>query len=588
MSQEVGWPYAPSRGEFIVPGTSFVPSAGAARRGDSSDGPLARDPVLRNLYLCVALGDVPRLLGAVDRNPYRPTYGCLDRQYWHYRSSGFPSQVYQEGALPLALLYATKLPGNRWHEDARVRELAIAAIRFTATSSHPDGPCDGYCSPEGTLGAAAGSLTAAARAYQVLKLDDPELLRWFRRRAGRLTDHDATGEPANHQALAALGLLRTARITGKREYRDAAEDRIHRLLARQTDEGWFEESGGADPGYQTLTIDCLAKIRRLSGWRELDEPLRRAVAFARMFLHPDGSYAGEYGSRGTCHFWPHGMELLAAGNPEAADLADGFLRGLASGKNAYINDDRMSAHRLGNLIEAYLDFSPVRPPPRDQTPPEPVRYFRKAGLLVRRTGATQTVISAARGGAFKHFTRSGAVVTDTGLIIETSDGRAAVSGVQSLDRPVELASAGKMPAVRMSVSSPLYWSRFRMATPIKQALFHVGSSAVGRWSRSLLRRLLLRRVLADRRGPPVRLKRVFEFLPDREATGRPSLRVTDTIELTSRRTKVRRMSFATDHPSGSVADGDIYQDGIPEPWTDLAAYVQQLNARGRVRVVREL
>jgi hypothetical protein len=186
----------------------------------------------------------------------------------------------------------------------------------------------------------------------------------------------------------------------------------------------------------------------------LDEPLRRAVAFARLFLHPDGSYGGEYGSRGTYHFYPHGMELLAPENPEAADLAEGFLRGLAAGKQAAFSDDRMFAHRLGNLVEAYVDWSPrattnLRSVPglpnraadtagQASSATRPVRYLPKARLLVRRTSTVHTVISAARGGVFKHFGRSGLAVTDAGLIVETGDGRVAVSQVHDLSRSVEL------------------------------------------------------------------------------------------------------------------------------------------------------
>ncbi len=72
---------------------------------------------------------------------------------------------------------------------------------------------------------------------------------------------------SNHQALAALGLLHVAAITDERRYRQAAEERLHRLLAWQSSEGWFDEYGGADPGYQTVTIDCLVKCRRLFGDR---------------------------------------------------------------------------------------------------------------------------------------------------------------------------------------------------------------------------------------------------------------------------------------------------------------------------------
>ncbi len=558
--------------EFVVPGTCFSPPPpivendrpiGSKSGSRPTGGSFARDPMMRSVYLTTALADIPRLLGAIDRNPYRPTYGCLDRQYWHYRTAAFPSQMYQEGVLPLALIHATKLPGNRWHLDGRVRELAIAALRYTARSSHQDGSCDDYYPYERALGAAVFSLQAAAHAYQILKLDDRELVAWFEHRCQWLLRHDETGRLTNHHALAALGLLRVSQITEKAEYREAADQRLQQVLAWQNEEGWFDEYGGADPGYQTVSIDCLAKYRRLRGDRQWDEPLQRAVAFARCFLHGDGSYAGEYGSRGTYHFYPHGMELLAAENGDAADLADGFLRGLVAGKQATFGDDRMFIHRLGNLIEAYIDWTPLRPMPTEAAAHGPshesIRFFPHAQILVRKSDATHTVVSAARGGVFKHFANADSpmtdnTVTDAGLIVETSDGRTAVSQMHDLTRDVDLNDSerllktppntvrshshallqkmhagragntssggqGGLPASTIfRVEGPLHWTRFETATPIKQAVFHLGMVTVGRWCRSLVRRLLQRRLIVGRRECPVRLTRTFEFVPGPKTT----------------------------------------------------------------------
>jgi hypothetical protein len=560
---------------------------------ERADAGLRRDPALRRLYLDEALAQIPRLLGAIDRNPYRPTYGCLDRQFWHYRTAGFPSGMYQEGALPLAIVYATPLPGNRWHCDPRVRELAVAAIRFAARSSHADGSCDDYYPFERALGAAVFSLQAAAAAYRILALDDPELVAWLRRRARWVAAHDESGRLANHQALAALGLLRVGEITGEAEHRTAADRRLQTLLSWQSDEGWFEEYGGADPGYQTVTIDCLAKIRRMTGDETLDEPLGRAVRFARSFLHPDGSYAGEYGSRGTYHYYPHGFELLARENPDAAELAEGALRGIAAGNQAFFSDDRLFAHRLASFLEAYADWSPETPAaPAEPLPP--VRCFRRAGLIVCHTSDAHTVISTARGGVFKHFAGDHAagnpVVTDAGLIVETSDGRVAVSQMHDLSRVVESPALDGDPLSHpfpLAVSGPLHYCRFETATPLKQAVFHVATATAGRWCRTLVRRLLQRRLITGRRGCSIRLHRRFEWLPADASRRRPGLRVTDTIELTSPRVHVRRMSFGVDHQTAYVAASNVYQASVLRPWTDLQSYIESLNARRTVTIVRE-
>ncbi len=561
-------------------------------------GVTRRDPALRQRYLDVALSDIPRLLGAIDRNPFRSTCGCLDREYWHYRTAAFPSGMYQEGVLALALVYAHRLPGNRWYGCERVRELAIGGIRFAARSSHRDGSCDDYYPYERALGAAVFSLAACARAYQLLDLKDADLLAWLVRRARWVADHGESGRLTNHHALAALGLLHVAEISGEGDLCRAAETRVRTVLAWQHAEGWFEEYGGADPGYQTVTIDCLAKSRRMTGDTGLDEPIGRAVRFARHFLHPDSSYGGEYGSRGTCHFYPHGMELLAAENADAADLADGYVMALKSGKAAHLSDDRMLVHRPANLIEAYLDWSPERPLASPVGGQSGHTFFPGAAMLVRRDEPRHTIISAARGGVFKHFGEDGLAITDAGLIVETTRGRVAVSQMHDLQRgrtafrriALEAGESGKPAKPHcLTVSVPLSWVRFETATPLKQAVLHLGMITVGRWCRGLVRQLLQKRLITARQAAPIHLTRRFHFLnaPHAHGAGEPALRVTDTIQLTDRRTQVRRMAFGTDHQAAYVAASGVYQDSVLHPWTELGDYIETLNRDRRVTVVRE-
>ncbi len=554
-----------------------------------------RDARLRELYAERAFDAVARLLGAIDRNPYHRTYGCLDRQFWHYRTAAFPSEMYQEGVLPLALAFTSDVPGNRWFGNGRVRDLAAAAVGFAAKSSRADGSCDDYYPFERALGAAVFSLQAAARAYQLLDMDDPIIVAWFRRRADWIVANGESGRLTNHHALAALGLLRVAEITGEDKYRCAADDKIAVVLDWQHDEGWFEEYGGADPGYQTVTIDALAKIRRARGTTALDEPLRRAVAFAREFLHPDGSYGGEYGSRGTYHFYPHGMELLIADHPQAAAdaaaLADGFLASLAHGTAARFDDDRLFAHRAGNMFEAYLDWMPQTP---SSIAEETEKYFSAAQILSRRDGnGHHTVVSAARGGVFKHFCSDGKPIGDAGLIAETGDGRIAVSQRHHLGRTVELQRVTRVETrqnetespnagdVRsLTVSGPLNWVRHETAGPLKQAAFHVGMCLLGRCCRRLVRRLLQRRLITGLSESGIRLTRRFEF-------GLQTLRVIDTVELTDPRITIRRMSFGSDHQTAYVAACGIYQDSVLTPWTDLSPYIAQLNSARQVAITRD-
>ncbi|MBN2216705.1 MAG: hypothetical protein JW719_04975 [Pirellulales bacterium] len=588
---------------LFLPGTSVPaqphvrwPQAAGASATDQ-ERTRSRDPLLRRAYLDAALPAVARLIGAIDRNPYRPTHGCMDREYWHYRTSGFASGMYQEGALALAIVWATRLPGNPYFGNRRIAELAAAAIRFAARSSHADGSCDDYYPFERALGAAVFSLAGCAAAYRLLGLDDAGLLDWFRRRARWIAAHGESGRLANHHALAALALLRVAQATGEDEFRRAADAKIEQVLAWQDEEGWFDEYGGADLGYQTVTIDFLAKIRRATGDPRLDEPLRRAVEFARAFLHPDGSHGGVYGSRGTSHFYPHGFELLAGENWAAAELADGFLKNLVHRTEARLDDDRLFIHRTANLLEAYQDWSPTAAPSpggaegssRDAGSSSvavgSTRDFPRAGLVVRQSVGAHTVVSTARGGVFKHFAASILQATDAGLIVETADGRVAVSQMHDPSRGVEQTGES------LTVAGPLHWARFETMSPAKQIVLHAVMGTVGRWCRTLMRKLLQQRLITTRRPAPIRHTRRFEWnssmAPERLPEEHFTLRVTDAIELLDPRLNLKRMSFGTDHESAYVAATGGYDPGVLEPWTDLAEHVDRLNRDRRVAIVRQ-
>lgn len=544
-----------------------------------------RDAMLRERYLDAALAAIPRILAAVDRNAFGPSYGCCDREYWHYRTAAFPSEMYQEAALPLALAYRHSLPRGNWQGGARLAEAAVAILRFSARSAHADGSGDDYYPHERALGATVFSLQAAAEAYRLLELDDCELRMFLIRRARWVAAHDESGRLTNHHALAALALWRTAQLFDDAPLHEAARERVRRVIAWQSSEGWWPEYEGADPGYQTVTIDCLAKLQREGEFDGLHESLRRGVEFCRPFQHLDGGYGGEYGSRGTRHFYPHGMELLADKIPAAAELADGYLRAVPTEAAARWDDDRMYVHRVANLLEAYLDFSPR------SAADEGVDLLKSteshspgAGLYSVRTDKEQLITSTARGGSF-YFCRRDAdeceSLSDSGLVVEFADGRVAVSQTHGASRDTRVVhdlDNGRL--IEVAVSGPLHYVRFERATPAKQAMLHFLAGSLGAAGRSVLRKLLQRRVIAARRPAPVRLTRTF-----RRGV---SWEVRDVIELTDSRARVKRLTFSSDLQAAYTAATNVFHGGLRQPWHDLGEFIERLNSERHVEIVREL
>ena len=62
-----------------------------------------------------ALEDIPKIFTLADRNPHSPTYGCFDRNYWHYKIIDFPSGMSQEFVLPLALAWEMESASNPYY-----------------------------------------------------------------------------------------------------------------------------------------------------------------------------------------------------------------------------------------------------------------------------------------------------------------------------------------------------------------------------------------------------------------------------------------------------------------------------------------
>jgi hypothetical protein len=513
---------------------------------------------LRDRYVELALPYIPRLLHLIDRNPYSPTYGCFDRAYWHYRTMDFPCGMSQEFVLPVAQAYARDVPGNRFFGVTRVRELAEAAIRYMKRGSHPDGTCDDYFPYERAMGALVFSLYAGTEAYQILGMDDPEVVEFFVKRVRHLAHQNETGQLANHQALAALAAYNVYLISGDDMCRTVADARVDLTLSWQHQEGWFQEYEGADPGYHTCTIDFLAKLQQKRKDSSLVPPLTRAVEFAWHFMHPDGSYGGEYGSRNTYHFYPHGFELMAPHTEKAGQIADAFLRSSRLGKRYINDDDRMTAHYVYNFLQAYDDYHPHRPVPIAETRAEPsLRWFPGSKIAVYCNGRSgdehlYAVANLSKGGVVKVFGTSRPVASDTGLIGETGDGTVVVTHLVQHDNPV----TANPETGEFTVEGRFCRRKHRLPSPWSVVCFRLLTLTIGRVAPNLVRATLQKILITGKPTVPLRFRRVLRFEPDGVA-------VQDEIEGSA---AFARLSCGSDATSIYVANSNVYQESVLCPW----------------------
>jgi hypothetical protein len=389
----------------------------------------------KNPYLLHIKKNLPRLLALFDSDKTSESYGMGDRLYWAWGLTDFANGVFQGAANGLSRLWQNRLwPYNTLDKNFFTRIDSMFSILEKMIGK--DGSIDQAFPNEGSY--AGTAFVAYDMLCTIQNFDEIDVLQnkrscWLeiiKPMIAFLIKSDEThGMISNHLATAVAALLRWSLLTGESAAEEKARLLLERILDHQSEEGWFQEYQGADPGYQSLCMYYLAEIHRLKPEFNLLEPLTRATKFLWFFAHPDGSFGGHYGSRYTRFFNPAGIEALADEIPEAAALAE-FMRESIS-KNLVVT---LSAIDETNLIPwfnsyclAAVLFEKKRKSLVNLSVPcrrnETFRIcFKKAGLVVDKGVEHYTVISTHKGGIVYHFVGRKLMKCDTGIIIQDKTG----------------------------------------------------------------------------------------------------------------------------------------------------------------------
>ena len=121
-------------------------------------------------YLEHALGQIPRILTCMDRNPLSTTFGCCDRSYWLEKTRDFPDAVRQFGVQALAIVYAHELPGNPYYQNENILYWIEAGLCYWAKIQHSDGSFDEfYPNERGWVGPTAFTTFSSVEAFKLVE-----------------------------------------------------------------------------------------------------------------------------------------------------------------------------------------------------------------------------------------------------------------------------------------------------------------------------------------------------------------------------------------------------------------------------------
>ncbi len=223
------------------------------------------------------------------------------------------------------------------------------------------------------------------------------------------------------EAAAIVAMADGAVLLRRTELLGLARERLARLLARQTIEGWFPENGGADVGLLSLTIDALARVYHHHNWDELTEPLTRSLRFLRHFVTPSGLTASCGVPLGTGVLSPYGLELLAPTHADANALALILRRRYA--QRAQANDTAWSKEAaLGigpsALLAARHGNATLHDTRTEPLPSKHITRFERADLTIVETRHYRAIVSPRHGGAlWVWWSNEDSITQDTGVCV---------------------------------------------------------------------------------------------------------------------------------------------------------------------------
>jgi hypothetical protein len=390
----------------------------------------------RDTYARVALAQVSRILGNMDRNPHSPTYGCCHRDFWLDKTTDFPDAVRQFGVHALALVYKHDFPGNIYYRKEKVRDWAIAGLLYWTSIQHSDGSFDEfYPNERGWVGPTAFTTFSSIESFFLLRSEFPEsVAQKLLAAIVRATHFIMEGESeedhlANHHAMACLTVWKAYKLLGGQELLEGYNRLWSGFLNyHNADEGWSREYDGIDPGYLSATVSFLAKVYQDNHDREILGVCLKSIETCSYFVYPNGFYAGSMGSRNTLHFYPHGFEVFSKEVPMAAAVAEKMLFSLAHGKLVppEIMSDRYLGYRVPEFLQSYLDYG-GREEILELVPYEfstLYRYLPVAKIWIRANGASDVVANLAKGGVVKVFDKPSGDLTcnDCGFIGKLDSG----------------------------------------------------------------------------------------------------------------------------------------------------------------------
>jgi hypothetical protein len=428
---------------------------------------------------------LPRVLTQIDRDPTSSTFGCCDRNWWHYKIRDFPSIILQQAGYAAHVCAAWPL----WTADREgLQHLAAASAAFWSRHVAAQQSFDEYYPFE------KGYPPLAFSTLAVMKLVDAgvvprDAVKPGAQLAAKLLQHRFEAKAANQQMAGAAALLWVGRIFPERVDPAHVKRVVDSTLALQTREGWFWEYDGPDLGYLSVTIDCLWDAWDATADQRFLDAAVQAMHYIEVMTRLGGTNIGMHNARNTDYIVPYGLVRLAlTENLPDADVAQRLVERLFTPQPNrphffYPTDDRYICHYIGASVFRAGALLSANPEPREPSPPATLSetiVFQEAGHVL----TSKALVSLKKGGVITLFHAEGGQATDFGWGF-TERNRRYVSHWWSGAWKINQTEQG------WQVSGPLVPCRELISSPIKHIALRImsrlfGAAIIGRLKKIMI------------------------------------------------------------------------------------------------------
>ena len=355
----------------------------------------------------VAKKSLPRILTQFCRDPNSEEFGCVDRNWWHYKIRDYPSIILQQAALTIHT--ACQLEAKY---SNKFNSLINASINFWNKRAKKYGAFEEYYPWEEGYPPLAFSTLAIMivindRSLNT-KLYQEGVTKAAHQLKSRFEDKAANQQIAGLAALAHIKNLYPELVSNK-EF----EKLSLRSLSLQNPEGWFYEYGGPDLGYLSVTIDCLWDLYDATNDIKFIKSAEKSLFFIYYLISwSNGNNIGIHNSRNTDYIVPYGICRFLEFKDRNSEMAFSILNKVfrnSDNENHFLSsiDDRYWCHYIGTSIYRALKIMPNNVNTlKQKSPREEFRYFHHSGYLLIKDTKNKIIISTKKGGILSVYQKN--------------------------------------------------------------------------------------------------------------------------------------------------------------------------------------